>query len=514
MRRLLPLYILFLSLLTACGINPVTGEREFNLISEQKEISIGKEQYIATQQMQGGKYIVDRELTLYVNNVGQRLAAVSDRPLPYEFVVVNNSVPNAWALPGGKIAVNRGLLLELENEAELAAVLSHEIIHAAARHGAKSIEKGILLQGAVLVTGIAAGGSDYSQLAVGGASIAAGLISQKHSRDAEREADFFGMKYMARAGYDPRAAVTLQEKFVRLAENHNQSWLSGLFASHPPSRERVQANKETIRQFPLKGDLGIEQYQQKIAHLKKTKEAYKAYDDGKKAFQKKNYSAANTLAASALKIEPREAQFYGLQGDVYFARKKFTKALTLYNQAIQHNNRFFRFYMQRGLAKKELGNATGAENDLKISLELLPTAIAYNALGETSLAKGQRLEAKSYFKAAASSGSASGKQAAEAFIKLDLPDNPRNYIQAAAVLDREKRLRIRVENGSPFPVSGINILVRYTDETKKTERVSLALAGTLQAGHHSLLPAGATAFLKKYRDNLQVKVISARVSGN
>ena len=170
--------------------------------------------------------------------------------------------------------------------------------------------------------------------------------------------------------------------------------------------------------------------------------------------------------------------------------------------------------MQRGLAKKELGNATGAENDLKISLELLPTAIAYNALGEASLAKGQRLEAKNYFKAAASSGSASGKQAAEAFVNLDLPDNPRNYIQAAAVLDRKKRLRIRVDNGSPFPVSGINILVRYTDETKNTERVSLALAGTLQAGHHSLLPAGTTAFLKKYRDNLQVKVISARVSGN
>jgi beta-barrel assembly-enhancing protease len=514
MKRLLPLLLALLSLLTACGINPVTGEREFNLVSEQKEISIGKEQYIATQQTQGGKYIIDQELTAYVNNVGQRLAAISDRPLPYDFVVVNNSAPNAWALPGGKIAVNRGLLLELENEAELAAVLGHEIIHAAARHGAKSMERGILLQGAILATGIAAGGSDYSHLAVGGASAAAGLISQKYSRDAESEADFFGMKYMSRAGYNPRAAITLQEKFVRLAENHNPSWLNGLFASHPPSRERVQANKETIRQFPPKGDLGTERYLKKIAHLKKTKEAYKTYDEGRKALQKKNYSAAETLATNALKIEPREAQFYGLQGDIYFAQKKHTKALTLYDQAIQHNNQFFQYYMQRGLAKKELGNSTGAEHDLKISLDLLPTATAYNALGEVSLAKGKRLEAKNYFKAAAVSNSASGKQAAKSFIKLDLPDNPRNYIQATAVIDQEKKLRIKVENSSSLSVKGINILARYTDEAKEIQQVPLSLSGTLQAGQRLFLPPEATAFLVRYSNTLQLQVISAKISGN
>ena len=87
-----------------------------------------------------------RSSTAYVNEVGQKLAAVADRKLPYEFVVLNNSVPNAWALPGGKIAVNRGLLTELKNEAELAAVLGHEIVHAAARHGAKAQERGTLLQ--------------------------------------------------------------------------------------------------------------------------------------------------------------------------------------------------------------------------------------------------------------------------------------------------------------------------------------------------------------------------------
>jgi predicted Zn-dependent protease len=111
--------------------------------------------------MQGGDYSLDPALTAYVAGVGQKLAAVSDRALPYEFVVLNSSVPNAWALPGGKIAVNRGLLMELQSEAELAAVLGHEIVHAAARHGALAMQRGILLQTAVLATQVAAQRSSY-----------------------------------------------------------------------------------------------------------------------------------------------------------------------------------------------------------------------------------------------------------------------------------------------------------------------------------------------------------------
>jgi len=98
---------------------------------------------------------VDPELTRYVAGVGARLAAQSPVDLPYEFVVLNNSVPNAWALPGGKIAINRGLLTELESEAELAAVLGHEVVHAAARHTARQISRGMLLQGLVVATAVA-----------------------------------------------------------------------------------------------------------------------------------------------------------------------------------------------------------------------------------------------------------------------------------------------------------------------------------------------------------------------
>src|SRR5690606_15645043 len=128
-----------------------------------------QEQYGPSQQSQGGELTVDPALTRYVQSVGDRLAAVSDRQLPYEFVVLNNSVPNAWALPGGKIAVNRGLLVELNNEAELAAVIGHEIVHAAARHGAQAMERGMLMQGAMLIGVVAAQGTDYADYVVGGA---------------------------------------------------------------------------------------------------------------------------------------------------------------------------------------------------------------------------------------------------------------------------------------------------------------------------------------------------------
>ena len=124
--------LLALGLLVGCATNPVTGESEFAFVDESQELAIGAEQYPPSQQMQGGRYVADPAVGAYVSEIGARLAAVSDRDLPYEFVVLNNGVPNAWALPGGKIAVNRGLLLELENEAELAAVLGHEVVPSAA----------------------------------------------------------------------------------------------------------------------------------------------------------------------------------------------------------------------------------------------------------------------------------------------------------------------------------------------------------------------------------------------
>ncbi|MEM9058292.1 MAG: M48 family metalloprotease, partial [Pseudomonadota bacterium] len=238
--------LLTLALLASgCAVNPVTGKSEIAFVSEAQEISIGEEQYEPSRQMQGGDYVVDPSVTAYVREVGQRVAAQSERQLPYEFHVINSSVPNAWALPGGKIAINRGLLTELDSEAELAAVLGHEVVHSAARHGAKSMERGMLLQGALMAVQLTARDNEYANLIVGGATVGAQLITTAYGRGAELESDFHGMRYMADAGYNPQAAVQLQETFVRLSEGRQSNWLSGLFATHPPAQERVERNEQT-----------------------------------------------------------------------------------------------------------------------------------------------------------------------------------------------------------------------------------------------------------------------------
>src|SRR5210317_1425034 len=221
MRKTTLLLLLGFLAITGCSINPVTGQREFVMLSTAQEIEMGKQNYVPMQQSQGGVYDVDPQLTAYVQRVGHTVASQSGVNLPYEFVVLNNSVPNAWALPGGKIAINRGLLYELESEAELAAVLGHEAVHAAARHTAKQQSRAMLMQVGVMGTAIAANDSDYGNLIVGGAGMLAQLGLAKYGRNAELESDRYGMEYMSRAGYDPQGAVDLQETFVRLSEGRH-----------------------------------------------------------------------------------------------------------------------------------------------------------------------------------------------------------------------------------------------------------------------------------------------------
>ena len=152
-------------IIAGCSVNPVTGKSQLSFISPQQEVAIGEKNYAPSRQSQGGDYYLDPALQTYIRGVGKKLAAVSDRPdLPYEFIVLNNRVPNAWALPGGKIAINVGLLVLLEDEAQLAAVLGHEIVHAAARHGATQMTTGTLANIGVAAVGVAVQGQPGEEL--------------------------------------------------------------------------------------------------------------------------------------------------------------------------------------------------------------------------------------------------------------------------------------------------------------------------------------------------------------
>ncbi|MCB1724241.1 MAG: M48 family metalloprotease [Gammaproteobacteria bacterium] len=452
-----------LSLLLAlggCAVNPVTGKNEIAFVSEQQELSIGQKNYGPTRQAQGGDYVVEPELTRYVQSVGQRLARVADRQLPYEFSVLNDSTPNAWALPGGKISVNRGLLVELRSEAELAAVLAHEIVHAAARHSAQSMERGVFLQGALVAAGVALGGSDYRDIGMLGANIGAQLTNQKFGRDDETEADLYGMRYMVRAGYDPAAAVGLQETFVRLLDDKQPGWLDGLFASHPPSPERVQANRRMVAELGNPGgEVGAERYQRAIARLKRSKRAYEAFDEAQKALAANDTATASRKVEEAIRIEPDEAAFYSLRGEIRAARKDTRGARVDLDRAVALNPDYFRPLLVRGIVRRESGDGTGAARDLQRSAELLPTAEAYYALGLVSADSGARDQAIGYFRKASESESKAGESAGLQLARLDLEANPARYLSAALGLTPDGFLVISVSNDTKLTVRDVEVIV-------------------------------------------------------
>lgn len=462
MRSLLIVLLPFL-LTTGCAVNPVTGKNELSFISESEEIARGTAQYLPSQQSQGGLFVVDPELRKYVNEVGQRVATVGDRQLPYEFVVLNNGVPNAWALPGGKIAINRGLLLELNNEAELAAVLGHEAVHAAAKHGVNAMQRGMLLQGVVAATAIGAAmsDSDYDNYIIGGAQIGAQLINQRYGRGAELESDYYGTLYMAKAGYDPAAAISLQETFVRLSEGRKTNFIEGLFASHPPSQDRVAANRDTVQELGSPGgELGTQRYQQAIAFLTEKSYAYQNFDEAQGHLNRNQFDEALRSLEAALIEVPMEARFHGLQGNVYYQQRKYNKAEAAYARAIELDENYFEYHLGRGLVQSRIGNKTLAKQYLERSNNLLPTAVASNELGELSLAAGNRNLAKQYFGAAMNAQGDVGQSASNSFVRLDLEDQPQKYFAVQSGLTSDGFLIARVTNQTP--INAARVIVRFS----------------------------------------------------
>lgn len=486
--------VLLVATATACGVNPVTKKKEFQFVSEKQEVSMGQAGYAPARQSQGGDYVVDPELTAYVQSVGKRLAAVSDRPeLPYEFVVLNDSVPNAWAMPGGKIAFNRGLLYELNSEAELAAVMGHEIVHAAARHGAKNMERGILLQGAMIAVGIGAQSTDYANLIVGGAQVGAQLATSKYGRDAESESDLYGMRYMKKAGYDPAAAVTLQETFVRLSQGKQSDFITGLFASHPPSQARVDANKVTLAQLGAGGDMGREVYAQKVAKVKATQPAYKAYDDAIAALKKGDTATATKLAQTAIAGQPKEAKFQELLGDIALTEKKPQQALAYYDKSIQMYPNYFKPYIQSGIALFNMGKKAEAEPFLKKANALLPTAPGHALLGQLAEERGQTDLALQHYQVAAGSNSEIGKAAIARAVRIDLPRNPAKYIQAGAVADNNGNVFAAVQNGTNVNIGRVQVrLVKYDAKTGRAigQSAPMMITGGVAPGKRNQVATG------------------------
>jgi len=221
-----------------------------NLFSLEREISLGKS--LAQEVERSSKLIDDPVVTEYVNRVGQNLVRNSDAKVPFTIKVIDSDEVNAFALPGGFFYVNSGLILRAQEESELAGVMAHEIAHVAARHGTKNATKGELMQLASIPAMIFIPYSMAGYAMYQGLNLAIPLTFLKFSRDAEKEADFLGLQYMYKAGYDPNSYVTFFER-IQADEKRRPGTIPKVFSTHPPTPDRIEnTQKEIARILPAK----------------------------------------------------------------------------------------------------------------------------------------------------------------------------------------------------------------------------------------------------------------------
>src|SRR5205809_1661207 len=221
-----------------------------NWFSLEKEIGLGKQ--LAQEVERSSKMIDDPVVTEYVNRVGQNLVRNSDAKVPFTIKVIDSDEVNAFALPGGFFYVNSGLILRAQEESELAGVMAHEIAHVAARHGTKQATKGDIVQLASIpaMIFIPYGWAGYAMYQ--GLNLAIPLTFLKFSRDAEKEADFLGLQYMYKAGYDPNSYVTFFER-IQADEKRRPGTIPKVFSTHPPTPDRIEnTQKEIARILPAR----------------------------------------------------------------------------------------------------------------------------------------------------------------------------------------------------------------------------------------------------------------------
>ena len=217
------------------------GLSNLNFSSLNDEIQIGAR--LAAELERQVQLVDDPVINEYVNRVGQNLVRNSDALVPFSFKVIEDDSINAMALPGGFVYINSGILMTADEEAELAGVMAHEIAHVTARHGTENQSKATLLNLATIPLIFVGGIAGIAAQQVAGIAIPSAFY--KFSRGAEEEADYLGTQYMYKTGYDPAAAITFFEK-VQAQETARPGTMSSIFASHPPTDDRIEKTQEKI----------------------------------------------------------------------------------------------------------------------------------------------------------------------------------------------------------------------------------------------------------------------------
>jgi predicted Zn-dependent protease len=359
-----------------CATSPVTGKSQLMLVSEEQEIQIDRQNAPFQFSVDYGQ-LQDKSLNDYVRRVGQNMTSRTHRAhMPYSFRGVNATYVNAYAFPGGSIACTRGILLALENEAELAALLGHELGHVNARHTAQQMSKGMLtnaLVGSVsAVAGVVASGLGQVAGALG--SIGAGALLASYSRDNEREADALGMEYMVKAGYSPKGMVGLMEMLRSLSKSKPGA-IEMMFATHPMSDERYQTAVETSQvQYASSQNLPLhrERYMDQTARLRAMKKAIEELQRGEQEMAVQKFGQAEAHYRSALKQAPNDYAGLVMMAACQIIQKKPGEGLQYAEAAKAVYPQEAQAYHLSGFAKIQTRDFAGAYQDFSAYQRILP----------------------------------------------------------------------------------------------------------------------------------------------
>ncbi len=270
----------------AIGDRNVSGK--VNFYSLEKEIALGKQ--MAQQVERQSKIINDPVVSEYVNRIGQNLVRNSDAKVPFTIKVIEDPTVNAFALPGGFFFVQSGLILKADTEAELAGVMAHEIAHVAARHGTRQATRGEIAQLATIPLIFMGGAAAYGIYEASGLIIPVSFL--KFSRNFESEADYLGIQYMYKAGYDPTAFVDFFEK-IQTLEKRKPGTMSKLFSTHPPTDDRITKSQKEISDLKPRPEYVVttsefNDVKLRLAMLENQRRPDKTADDPNKPTLRKN----------------------------------------------------------------------------------------------------------------------------------------------------------------------------------------------------------------------------------
>lgn len=273
--------VILISFILSCAVNPVTGKREFMLLSETDEIQLGKQTDVDIVRQYG--VYQDEKLNRYISEIGMKMAKLSHRPnLPYEFKIMDSPVINAFAVPGGYIYFTRGILAYLNSEAEVAGVMGHEIGHVTARHSAKQYSNAQLAQ---LGLGVGIIVSDTFRKYAGLAGFGVGMLFLKFSRENESQSDELGVEYSTKAGYNAVHMANFFETLDKMTPSENRSGLEEWFSTHPNPEGRAVKVESMAKQWQQKTaaqnlEVGTERYIRNIDGIVFGDDPRQGYEEG------------------------------------------------------------------------------------------------------------------------------------------------------------------------------------------------------------------------------------------